>query len=86
MEIRDIEKLIAAGDFARAEAEINAGIADEAQQWYLRGRIAWKKGDKTAALACYERGADLDPDGPAAIALEQTRDIMDFFNKDLYNP
>ena len=52
----------------------------------VSARIAWKKGDKTAALACYERGADLDPDGPAAIALEQARDIMDFFNKDLYNP
>jgi len=30
--------------------------------------------------------ASLDPDGPAARALENARDINDFYNTDLYNP
>ncbi len=58
---------------------------DQAWVFYMRGRIEWKKGNKTEAISFYEKAA-ADPESEAATALEQAREIMDFYNKDLYNP
>ncbi len=80
----EIEALIAAGRLDEALAA--ADSADEATAHYLRGRIAWKQGRRAEAIAAYGRAAALDPAGPGATALAQAREIMDFFNKDLYNP
>ncbi len=54
--------------------------------FFLRGRMAWRLGERRAAINDYTRAAELDPKGPATTALEQTRAIMDFFNPDLLNP
>lgn len=59
---------------------------DDAWALYMLGRIAWKRGNRTEAISLYAKAAALDPAGPASIALEQARQVMDFFNKDLYNP
>lgn len=53
---------------------------------YMKGRIAWKRGQKSRAISFYAEAAGLDPDSEAATALDQARRIMDFYNKDLYNP
>lgn len=53
---------------------------------YMKGRIAWKRGLKSRAISFYAEAAGLDPDSEAATALDQARRIMDFYNKDLYNP
>lgn len=53
---------------------------------FTRGRLHWRLGNRAEAMADYARAAELRPDGPAARALEQSRDIMDFFNPDLLNP
>lgn len=50
------------------------------------GRLYWKAGDKSKAISLYNHSAELEPDGPASIALEQARNIMDFYNHDLLNP
>ncbi len=52
----------------------------------MRGRLLWKLGRKADAMSDYAAAADLDPSSPAAAALEMARDIMDFYNHDLYNP
>ena len=79
-----IEQLIAANRLEEADTLL-AGRQDAAAL-YLRGRMAWKRGEKSAAISLYAQSEALDPSGPAALALEQAREIMDFFNKDLYNP
>lgn len=84
MDLKEIEQLIADGRIAEAEAAI--GNAGTPEALYLRGRIAWKRGDRAAAISAYNAAAEADPEGPGAIALEQARAIMDFFNHDLYNP
>ena len=38
------------------------------------------------AITAYERSAALDPEGPGATALEMTRDIMDFYDTNQFNP
>jgi len=41
---------------------------------------------RAAAITAYERSAALDPEGPGATALEMTRDIMDFYDTNQFNP
>lgn len=57
-----------------------------AQLYYRRGKLYWKLGMKAEAMSDYARAEALDPESPAAEALAQAREIMSFFNKDLYNP
>lgn len=85
MDKQHIEQLFAANRLDEADA-ILASAGDEAWALYMRGRIAWKRGDKATAISFYERAAALDPASDAAVALEQAREIMTFYNKDLYNP
>lgn len=62
------------------------GASDRAWALYMKGRIAWKRGLKSLAMSFYAEAAGLEPDSEAATALEQARQVMDFYNKDLYNP
>lgn len=58
----------------------------EAHKLYLLGRTAWKEGRLPDAISCYEQAVQLDKESEAAVALEQAREVMSFYNKDLYNP
>lgn len=60
--------------------------ADDAWSLYMKGRVAWKQGRRSDAMGFYARSSTLDPSGPATVALDQARKIMDFYNKDMYNP
>ncbi len=76
-------------DLDKQIKELEAHIAvhaDDATALYELGRLYWKKGDKSKAISLYNHSAELDPSGPASIALEQARSIMDFYNPDLLNP
>jgi len=68
------------------EAMALLGSADDAWALYMKGRIAWKQGRHSDAISFYGRASAIDPSGPASVALEQARQIMDFYNKDMYNP
>lgn len=57
---------------------------DEA--WYVMGKAHWRMGHTREAMSCYARASALNPESPASVALEQSRDIADFFNPDLLNP
>lgn len=81
--------LMAAGnlDAARQELErILSANPDNAKAWYLLGKVIWRTGDRSRAMSCYSKAVALDADSPAAYALEQARDIANFFNPDLLNP
>jgi len=59
---------------------------DKALLFAEKGKLLWKMGCRGDAISAYEQGAQLDPDGPAALLLSHSRGIMDFFNPDLLNP
>lgn len=81
-----INAMIRSGRTAEAAALL-AGPADrDAWAAYMLGRIAWKEGRKAEAISLYEHAVALDPASDAAVALEQAREVMQFYNKDLYNP
>ena len=64
----------------------NIDVREQALELYCRGAELWRCGDRKGAIACYTESAALCPDGPGAVALEMTRDIMDFYDTQQYNP
>lgn len=51
-----------------------------------KGKMLWRMERRGEAMSAYQQGARLDPEGPAAMLLEHSRSIMDFFNPDIFNP
>lgn len=66
--------------------ELIAANPRDAEAYYRRGRLYWKMGQRGAAISDYNRSAEIDPNGPGAIAAEQAMSIMNFFNPDQFNP
>lgn len=58
--------------------------ADEME--FMKGKILWRLGQRAEAMTAYSRAVAFNADSPAAVALEQARDIMDYFNPELLNP
>lgn len=56
------------------------------QLYFERGKLHWKMGNKPFAITDYEHAVSINPNSPAKIALENARDIISFFNPDIYNP
>ena len=54
--------------------------------YYLLGNAWRKKGNWQMAINNYNEAIRLNPDSPAAGALEIANEILGFYNKDLYNP
>lgn len=53
---------------------------------YTRGKIYWRSGRQAEAITDYTAASKIDPAGRGAIALEQARQVLDYFNPDLINP
>ena len=53
--------------------------------FYLLGNAHRKKGNWQMAINNYLEAIHLNPDSPAARALEIANDILDFYHKDMYN-
>ena len=53
--------------------------------YYLLGNAYRKKGDWQGAINNYLEAIAINPDGPAAGAYRMANDILDFYNKDMYN-
>ena len=85
----------------RIKALLDADKADEAiallEQWrsggsamddrlfYLLGNAWRKKGNWQMAMNNYLEAVQLNPESPARQALDIAREILDFYNKDMYN-
>lgn len=83
----DKDKITSLFDSNKLE-EVEALLTGQEDAWslYMLGRVAWKRGQRGDAMSLYARSAAEEPDGPGSVALEQARQIMDFYNHDLYNP
>lgn len=51
-----------------------------------RGRLYWALGRRSEAIGDYLAAQKLNPSGKASQILKATYEILDFYNKDLYNP
>ena len=85
----EIRHLIDNNEFEAAIVGLNDAIEADLCNvaCYLeRARLNWKLGRRREAINDYYKAAELDRDGPARQALEHISGIMQFYNKDLYNP
>lgn len=76
-------------DVQRSIDEYSAIIAanphmDEA--YVERGLLYWKLGKRAEAINDYNQAIGINPDSRAVQVKEATYSILDFYNKDLYNP
>lgn len=84
-----VRSLASAGNLEEALAMLDSMIGEMPLSDVLlfeRGKLRWRAGDRPGATSDYASAVRLNPDSPAARALEQARDVADFFNPDLYNP
>ncbi|HIZ86195.1 MAG TPA: tetratricopeptide repeat protein [Candidatus Coprenecus stercoravium] len=87
--ITEIERLIASGRLDDARGEIERLLDAEpqnAQAWFLLGGIYRRHELWGDAINAYNRAKLIDPEGPAAAAIDSIYDIIRFVNKDLMNP
>lgn len=87
--VTDIEKLVAAGHLDDALTQLETLLAaepDNSQAWFLLGGIYRRHELWGDAINAYNRAKLIDPEGPAAAAVESIYDILHFVNVDLMNP
>lgn len=58
---------------------------DNAYLIYLKGNICMKRGQWGQAISMFLQAENIDPQCPAAQARRMLNDIMNFYNKDMYN-
>lgn len=57
-----------------------------ADEWYKKGNECRQRQDWRGALNCYTEAIELDPESPAVHARKMLMDILEYYNKDMYNP
>ncbi len=83
-----IQTLIDGGMFDEALASINTLLQEspaDDELHYLKGKVLIRQGEWKKATDAYLQAQALNPDGPAQEQLSMIKDIMDFYNKDMYN-
>jgi len=57
-----------------------------AEEYYKQGNEYRRQGNFQEAINSYLEAIALDPDSPAAEAKRMLDEILNFYNKDAYNP
>ncbi|WP_294476084.1 tol-pal system YbgF family protein [uncultured Bacteroides sp.] len=90
-QIDNLKELINQGDVDAAIEQLdqllqgNSVGKDKDMLFYLRGNAYRKKGDWKQALDNYQHAIDLNPNSPAVQARTMAMDILNFYNKDMFN-
>ena len=91
--IEDIDKakeLLNSDKIAEAKSLLDSLIADDDTElkdiaFYLRGN-AYRRGNNwKEAIDDYTQAVELNPDSPAKALREDCIEILDFYNKDMFN-
>ncbi|WP_418697418.1 tetratricopeptide repeat protein [Bacteroides sp.] len=89
-QLTTIKELINQGNIEQAirlldEILQTADFPGKDEAYYLRGNAYRKQGDWQQALNNYQYAIDLNPESPALHAQRMAMDILNFYNKDMYN-
>ena len=85
----EIDQLLRAGDADAAHVELRALLEREpnnAEAWYLLGSLLRRQQLWGDALNALNKAKFLNPEGPAAHAIESIYEILSYQNTDLMNP
>lgn len=90
MTIQEIKAHIQAGDSAEQCVEmltvyIEHHPADD-EAFYLRGVRYWSLGQRSLAINDYLTAIKLNPKSKATMAIKTSYEILNYYNKNLYNP
>ena len=58
----------------------------DSRDYYKQGNECRKRGNFGEAINCYIKAIELDSDSPAVEAKAMLEDILNFYNKEAYNP
>ena len=87
--LENIKSMINDGNIAEAKEALNRIIEENTdyadKAYYLLGNACRKLGDWQGALNNYQEAISLNPDSPAKEARAMVMDIMNFYNKDMFN-
>lgn len=84
----EIRKLVETGNLDEALAlfeDRRNENPDDAEVLYELGCLYWKKQDWKHCLDCYSEAMRLNPDSPASEARKMVLDILQFYNKEMFN-
>lgn len=88
-QLKTIKELINQGDIEKALQALDEFLRTEPvgkdEAYYLMGNAYRKLGDWQKALNNYQSSIELNPDSPALQARKMVMDILNFYNKDMYN-
>lgn len=89
-QLEEIKKELDAGaDKAVIINELTAYIEScpgDAQGYVQRGMVYWSMGERAKTINDYLAALKIDPECQAKQALKAVYSILDYYNKDLYNP
>ena len=85
----EIEAILQKGRIEEAIGLLGAFISSSPvpsdRAYYLLGNAYRKKGDWQGAINNYLEAMAINPESPARNAYRIANDILDFYNKDMYN-
>ncbi len=85
----EIEALLRECKVEEAYSHLNELLKQDpknAYGWYLLGGIYRRQQLWGEAINAYNQAKMIDPDGPAAVAIESIYEILNFRNTDMMNP
>ncbi|KAA6341457.1 hypothetical protein EZS27_010721 [termite gut metagenome] len=84
-----IKELINQGEIEEAIERLDSYLVtcttDKDKGYYLKGNAYRKLGNWQQALNCYQSAIDLNSESVATHARDAIKDILSFYNKDMYN-
>lgn len=88
--LQELKTLINEGKTEAAISELNQLIVSTpdsvaAEAYYLLGNAYRKQGNWQQALNHYQEAIQLNPESPAMEARTMVMDILNFYNKDMFN-
>ena len=88
-QLKTIKALINQGDIEKALQALDEFLRTEPvgkeEAYYLMGNAYRKLGDWQKALNNEQSAIELNPDSPALQERKMVMDILNFYNKDMYN-
>lgn len=88
-ELESIERILVEGGTDEAirllDEYITSAPEPSDRAYYLLGNAHRKKGDWQLAINNYLEAMAINPESPAANAYAIANEILDFYNKDMYN-
>lgn len=89
MDKENIKLLIEKNELEEALIQLDAAIEidrGDDELLFLRGNVYRKQNQWKQSLDDYCSAVEINPSSPAAFAYDAVQQILEFYNKDMYNP